>query len=609
MFSSPKLRIIIVLVAVQLATAVFFLNYYNTRIFEIKRSQEESLTKQFKTVITSFYRMTSIFSHRFMNHSLIIEAMRQSSDDDPSNDSIAREQLYKILMPIFKNFKEHNIKQFHFHTTENKSILRLHKPDIYGDDLTNIRYSVKETNRTKKIHIGFEEGRIFNGFRYVFPFITSRNEHLGSVEVSLSLHAFTEEIEDMTNKEPTYMHYMIKKKIVEEKVMQNQKDRYFTTDISDDYMYEMSALYDKYEHIKSTQIFTLNKIIKKDIKSKLESNKIFSVLVPSEDFIISFLPIPNVEDDKNAAYLIMYKKSFRMKEFRNNIMLIFILLVIISFLISYMIYKGIKQNLDLKKNNFYLREKSIEISKLQQEQNKQIIQQSKMASMGEMINVIAHQWKQPLNGLMLLISATEEICQEEKPNTSEILDLQQKAIKQIESMDLIIKDFSSFFKPSEVSKKFKIELALKEVLRLLNPQLNRLNIKAKLIIKNNAIIQGNITEFKQVIVNIISNSKDAIANAQKKPNNKVKDGLIQIEIITRGEFINIYISDNGGGISKEHHINDIFKYHFSSKGSNGSGIGLSISKIIIEDNMGGKLTVRNTDIGAEFNIKFKEESE
>lgn len=129
-----------------------------------------------------------------------------------------REELYIALIHNYENFKNYGIQQLHFHLPNNDSFLRFHAPKIYGDNLTNIRESVKFVNTNKIPIIGFEEGRIFNGYRYVYPLFDENKIHIGSVEISSSLLYFKKVFENNNN---SHIDYILKKEVVEKKFIKN----------------------------------------------------------------------------------------------------------------------------------------------------------------------------------------------------------------------------------------------------------------------------------------------------------------------------------------------------------------------------------------------------
>ncbi len=228
-----------------------------------------------------------------------------------------------------------------------------------------------------------------------------------------------------------------------------------------------------------------------------------------------------------------------------------------------------------------------------------IFQQSKLAAIGEMIGNIAHQWRQPLNSIGVTMmklefnnnndDLTKEVVTEVINNTNAIITHMSKTID----------DFRNFFLPNKEKTEFQIKDCIGSILALMIPQLTNHNIDIKIIGDQDISLFGYKNELKQVLINIISNAKDAIIN------NKIKSkGLIQISIYSEQNNILITIQDNAGGVPEEL-LHKIFEPYFTTKfKSQGTGLGLYMSKVIIEKNMHGHLSVENDKDGAIFYINL-----
>ncbi len=225
-----------------------------------------------------------------------------------------------------------------------------------------------------------------------------------------------------------------------------------------------------------------------------------------------------------------------------------------------------------------------------------LLRQSRQAAMGEMIGNIAHQWRQPLNTLGLLIQRIQITEKEERLDDDFIDNIVDKSMDVIDKMSNTIDDFRNFFKPNKRKELFYINNAIDSALSLIFANLNDKDIKLNFNKNNNFKISGFPNEFSQVILNLLSNSKDAIDDKS------IKDGEISIKIYTNHFNIIIEIEDNGGGI-KEEILEHIFEPYFTTKEEgNGTGVGLYMSKMIIENNMNGKLLVENSEFGAIFRV-------
>jgi len=218
----------------------------------------------------------------------------------------------------------------------------------------------------------------------------------------------------------------------------------------------------------------------------------------------------------------------------------------------------------------------------EKEQQKELmIHQSKLASMGEMLGNIAHQWRQPLTHLSYIFMNIEEL-DDKKARSLKV----REGTKQLEFMSQTIDDFKDFYAQDKAKERFDMATECKEVLSLMNLQ----DIHIHLTSKEKSELYNYKNEFKQVLLNLLSNAKEALLTRS------VQEPTITIMI----EKNTIMISDNAGGI-KEENIEKIFEPYFTTK-EHSSGIGLYMSKMIIEKNMQGKLAVKNGDKGAIFTI-------
>ena|GEM_PF-3585981 len=238
----------------------------------------------------------------------------------------------------------------------------------------------------------------------------------------------------------------------------------------------------------------------------------------------------------------------------------------------------------------------IKLQKEAKSKEAMLIQQSKMAQMGEMIGAISHQWKQPLNAIALLTQSIEEIEGIDESALDEIYNTTDSILSQVNFMADTITDFRDFFKPSKTKKRFNLKKSISDVYKLLSPQLKKHSTNLNISIDEELFVNGFENEFKQVILNIINNSKDAFIERD------LKDRDITIESKLIDNLIYLSIEDNAGGIDKNLLPTKIFDPYVSTKGDNGTGIGLQIAKTIIEDNMSGEISAKNTETGANFSI-------
>ncbi len=241
------------------------------------------------------------------------------------------------------------------------------------------------------------------------------------------------------------------------------------------------------------------------------------------------------------------------------------------------------------------------------EQMNQLLQQSRMAQMGEMLSMISHQWRQPLSSIAMVVMNLEVKIQtgkllrdsEEASQKSDafILERTKRIEKYVQYLATTIEDFRNFFKPQKEKKTFMANKLLDETIELINPTLESKRIVVERAYQTSEKIVSYENEIKQVVLNILNNAKDALVEK------KVSNPSIMIGTYVRGKSLFIEIEDNAKGIDTAY-MGQIFDPYFSTKEKNGTGLGLYMSKTIIEEHCKGELRVKNSKNGALFTIKF-----
>jgi len=242
------------------------------------------------------------------------------------------------------------------------------------------------------------------------------------------------------------------------------------------------------------------------------------------------------------------------------------------------------------------------VEKVQQEVDKNrekdhlLILQSRQAAMGEMIGNIAHQWRQPLTAISLLIQDLGE-CYVYGDFSKEYLDTTiRNALKVIQHMSHTIDDFRNFFKQEKKKKAFSVGEVVTRSLSFIESSLRFNNIVVEVDVDDDLLAFGFPNEFSQAFINIIGNAKEAFRERG------TSEPLIRIHGFREGKRAVVTITDNAGGIPTQI-IDKIFEPYFTTREiENGTGLGLYMSKTIVEKNMDGKLTASNVDGGACFRI-------
>ena len=246
---------------------------------------------------------------------------------------------------------------------------------------------------------------------------------------------------------------------------------------------------------------------------------------------------------------------------------------------------------------------------LQQEIDKQIakrleneymlMQHSKLATMGEMIGHIAHQWRQPLAELAGVFMNMDSAYEFDKLDKTYFKEKIKNGNELVKYMSHTIEDFRSFFVPNHEKENFELSNYIQSAINIIDATLTYHHIKLNIISpKEPVFVTGYPSEFSQVILNLLDNAKDILIERE------IKNPHITIETKIENNIVQVSVEENAGGIDEEI-IEKIFDIYFSTKvKKGGSGLGLYMSKLIMESKDMGKIGVDNSSNGARFTVIF-----
>lgn len=374
-----------------------------------------------------------------------------------------------------------------------------------------------------------------------------------------------------------------------------------------------------------SQNFLSKELLKKNISlGKLIENKVEQILFDTKTLTHSTNLDKKTVDDfiaKNQELLLLFDQATSLKEeyinekiFKNNLILVILCFILIAtviveslFIFKPAIYHVIRKNLKLGAMNKHLEQRVKKEVLIRREQEHILIQKTKEAEIGELINSIAHQWRQPITILGLYLETIQIEYNEGTLTKEDLNDFISKSLNTISYMSQTIDDFRSFFLPSNKEDLFNILDSVNRVEKLLGHILTHENIKFHKNFdeeySNEFNLYGRRNDFEQCLMIIVNNAKDAIINYKKIIQND-KIGNITITVKSENGYILCYIEDDGGGIPKEFQ-SKIFEAYFSTKGSSGTGVGLYMCKNIISSSFGGDISFQTKNYTTTFLIKMK----
>lgn len=249
---------------------------------------------------------------------------------------------------------------------------------------------------------------------------------------------------------------------------------------------------------------------------------------------------------------------------------------------------------ELRQLNDSLERRVHEEAAKNREKDHLLIRQSRLATLGEMIGNIAHQWRQPINALGLLLTNLRDAQRYNELDRAYLDAAVDKGRHLIESMSSTIDDFRGLFKPDRERTRFDVAAAVRGALTVVEASFKNAHIGIALDMADNPVCVGFPNEYTHVVLNLLGNARDAIQARG------AGGGQVALRVFTENGRAVVSIRDNGGGIPTAI-IDRIFDPYFTTR-ENGTGIGLYMSLMIIEKNMNGAMEAHNVADGAEFRI-------
>lgn len=688
----------------------FIFNFIHNQYNSLKSSYYENILGNFesnyKIAINSYEKLSlSLFDNNIKKDE-VLEILSLSKEKDLKAQ--ARENLYKKLLPFYHDLQSLGYSQLNFHLSNGESFLRFDTPKDFGENSFLNRKTVFYTNSNKLPVKGFEKGRGFNGFRYVYP-LFFKGVHIGSVELAIPLKTVKDELEKISSSE----HQIL---INSENKLNNTGDS--SSFSAGEYYFEIPE--EKSEKTKGAE--TIGNAIKHQAVEQLEQGKKFvlDVEIDNSQYLSLFYPIKEF-GGKTKAYIVSHTSKDTLEILENDYMknlLFSTFFVLFFFLLSYKLInnKNIavrrslevldkqeeiqkifdsQKNITIMMNNskfvkgnrafynyfgfnsfaefeqsnrtvcsyfegeelsvgintlfhnesgwvekvvnetvqeykVYIKGKiftvngnkldkesyiitftditdtinyqkklelevAIAVEKIEK-QHQEILSSAKKAAMGDMIGIIAHQLKQPLSVISLYTEDIEMDYEDGKLNNQIMKEFTDTIKERVRFMSESIDNYRHFFNPNKKKSNFSGKKAVEKALEIIEVPLSSRGIDIETSLEETEIY-GFEHDFIQVVMNIVINGKDVLVE------NCIAEPKIVIKLFKSSEKINLTISDNGGGISEEN-LPKIFNSYFSTKGEQGTGIGLNLAKMVIEDSFNGKISAKTVDNGAQFTIEI-----
>ena len=570
-----KIKLIFIFIALCIEIVLYFtLEYLKAKDVEQFNSTYKAYhITQPLNATTGFYKKSAhaIYDLYIKNDDILSIIYKASKSTDLKVQEQERKKLWEKLKNEYQVFKKIGIKQLHFHFKDTTSFLRFHKPSKFGDDLTAIRHSLVLANKDKTFIEGFEEGRIFNGYRYVFP-LTYKNEHIGTVEVSIGFKAIATILHNDFHLQP-YM--ILKDDVVKEKVFSNERRNYNESLISSHYFHEVN----KYDDISKSDFnenrisqTTFEKILKKyhnTFNTELEKNQYFQHFDNHSDFsyIISFYPIKNIEGHQ-IGYIVLMDKNYDYIKIEDEFLYRFISISLFFIILLSFIFHFKQLNLVLKESENKAKEAT--------------------SAKSEFLANMSHEIRTPLNAIFGFLNLLKKM--KHTPKAEQYLTITLSSSQTLLSIINDILDFSKIEsgKFSFEMSPFKTKDLFEQVHQMFIPIANEKNINLTLNYNEDIepYIETDITRIKQVITNLLSNAIKFTPDL----------GHIELNVSCNNSTLGVKVIDSGIGIPQDRLSSIFLKFEQADNSTTrkygGTGLGLAISYFIIES-LGAELKVES----------------
>jgi PAS domain S-box-containing protein len=297
-------------VLAQTIVILLLYQHYQNNKQALTQDYVQELRSTYEIAVNSYTLVVNSVFNELINQPEILAIFAPAHQADNQTRTLLRQELYKQLKPHYDSLNGIGLRQLAFHLPNGDSFLRFHIPDLYGDNLFAIRYSIKLANIEKIPVQGLEEGFVLHAFRYVYPLFHD-NIHIGSVETSLSFDSIETQ---MGNIRPALYHFILDKGLILEKVRPSEYANYAPSDLSEDYLVDkqhLNSIQTKLPH----EFNQINAIVAKKVKSILTQGYRFanqapeliqSVQLDDINYVLTFMPLKNIAGEY-IGYVVSYK--------------------------------------------------------------------------------------------------------------------------------------------------------------------------------------------------------------------------------------------------------------------------------------------------------------
>ena len=544
----------------------------------------ENLEGQIEATQHDYVRFSNYVYDEIVNQEPVTSLLAAAKHSEGAERDALRQQLLDLMQEHYETMQRYNFRQLHFHFSNCDSFLRMHRPEKYGDSLLGVRQSLEKANELKQFVSGFEEGRIYNGFRYVYP-ISYRQEHLGTVEVSVSAETILESLYEIYPEMMVY--FMLQDNVVTDKVFISELSNYFPSDVVDGYMFD-KGVHDVVSIREKEHLGAISEPLKAKIRAKIGPHPDFKkpcnflVSHVGRAYLVQICPVVGISGKQVAVFVAVcedqmvpeVKRKMGWRLLSSGIVFGMLMIAILMLMIYHHRVMVAQRKAD-KAN----------------------------ASKSRFLANMSHEIRTPIGGIkgMLSLMGYTDLSEEQKEYiglaassadtllgvVNEILD-----ISKIEAGELVLE-----------SKAFRVRPVIERAIHLFQPTAQDKGVQ--LICKINPdvpeVLCGDPLKIHQILNNLISNALKFTSEGE------VSLRVSLLEVLEDGRSrLKVVVSDTGIGMS-ESAMERVFDPYVQAESSTarqfgGTGLGLPITRELIR-RMGGDIAVESR-VGEGTSMRF-----
>ena len=336
-----------------LSLGIFYMLSYEkyNKINSFLDKKTEQFSHSYDIVYDQHKELASLIILNILKDKKVIDIYNKISTATNSQKNILREILYNYLALDYNTLRFNNVNVLHFHLPNSESFLRMHKAKKFGDSLVGIRDTVTYVNENKKPIDGFEEGRIYNGYRFVYPIFDENNNHLGSVEVSFGAESFTKKL---MKQYKTLSNFITYGGVINKKTWEKEKDKFIRSPY-DGFYFNKTVLKElKKRDTKNNRKNKPSRELRDKAVEYIKKNKVVTLYSSNIKQAITFIPVQNPVTNEVVAALTVRSDAKFIANKTKNFYILFTISILLIFMILIYFYKQSKSRLEIEEKEYLL---------------------------------------------------------------------------------------------------------------------------------------------------------------------------------------------------------------------------------------------------------------